>query len=84
MAIQTRSEGVGSQMALPSEVTTVIANIVKQRPSNDVAAIVSEVIETLAGKDPDKILAWIKNAGGTSGFVQEIQAETRRLKSTSA
>jgi hypothetical protein len=68
-------------MPLPTEVITTIADIIKRRPSSDVTAIVSEVIETLAGKDPNWLLSTFKAAGGPSEFVKAINDEIRRLKS---
>jgi hypothetical protein len=68
-------------MPLPTEVLTVVADIVKRRPDNDIAAIVSEVIETMGGKDPNKIAALIKACGGPREFVHAVLEEARRLKS---
>lgn len=76
-------KGVGNMASLPTEVVSAIEKKIKQRPSNDVPAIVSEVVETFAGMDPDKLLAWFKSAGGPSEFVQLLFEETRRIKSES-
>jgi hypothetical protein len=81
MPMTLRSERVGEAMALPTEVLSAIADVVKKRPGSDIPAIVSEVVETLAGKDPDKIVALIKSAGGAKGFVDAIVTEARRLRS---
>lgn len=81
MATLTKRERVGEQMTLPSEVIATIQSIVKDRPSDEVPVIVSEVIETLAGRDPNWLLSVIKSAGGPSALVQAISEETRRLKS---
>lgn len=81
MAMTLRNERVGDcTVPLPSEVVSVIGTIVKKRPSSEVTAIVSEVIESLAGSDPDKLLAWIKSCGTPGEFIKAIQDETRRAK----
>jgi hypothetical protein len=68
--------------ALPTEVSSAIVNAVKANPSAEVFVIVREVIESLGGAYPDKFIAWLKAAGGASEFVQAIQAEVRRVKSS--
>lgn len=82
MAMTLARERVGSvTMPLPNEVLATIAETIKRRPSTDVTALTSEVIETLGGKDPDWVLSVIKSAGGPREFVVQIDAEIRRLKS---
>ena len=59
-----RSERVGDEVPLPSEVVKIIEKTIKERPENDVPTIVSEVVETLAGTDPDNVVAWSRSARG--------------------
>jgi hypothetical protein len=80
MAMTLKREEAVS-MALPSEVLTCVADIVRRNPSAEILSIVKEVIETMAGKDPSKLLALFKAAGGPSELIQQIDAEARRLKS---
>lgn len=75
-----RSAG-GDVVSLPNEITTAIRDTVKLRPTNDPVTILSEVIETVAGKNPDIIVAAMENAGGPTPFIQALLAEVKRVKS---
>lgn len=71
-------------MALSSELQKSIIEAVKRRPDTDIPIIVSEVLETLGGQDPNLIVQAIKSSGGPRELVQEVQAEIRRIKSIGA
>lgn len=80
-----RRERVGDDvMPLPTEVVALIERVVRQSPSNDLPTMVSEVLETMAGSDPNKLLAWMKSYGGAAEFIKDIQIETKRQKSQRA
>lgn len=84
MAMTARRERVSEDMTLSPELQKAIAETIKRRPNSEIPAVVSEVIETVGGKDPNLIVQAIKATGGPREFVQEIQHEIRRLKSIGA
>lgn len=85
MAMTLKKERASEQvMSLSPEIQKAIADTIKLRQNSEISAVVSEVIETLGGQDPNLIVRAIKSAGGPREFVQEIQTEIRRLKSIGA
>lgn len=68
-------------MTLSAEIAALVRSKVlsHQGPADD-HRIVREILETLAGREADVVLAAMKAAGGPQEFVQQLFKEVRRLR----
>ncbi len=75
------SDEGGTTIGLPAEVLSVIHSTALRQPeTEDLNEIVSEVLQTLAGRQPDLVITAIRASGGPPAFVRRLLEEVRRIR----
>ena len=59
-------------MSLPPEIRAVADALVREVPPKEIHEIIAEVVENLAGKNPDVLVSAIREEGGTAEFVRTL------------